>query len=168
MEKKGTGVKMNTKAREFKPKKKPEAPQVKEIASGSKFFKGVLPGQMAARPPPSIFPPGFNIKFENGELILPDSCPDGLRKMFMKAYDDGALDEWLMSQQFQKPKEHEEYELTEEEEALAEQFLAEQKEMEMCPYYLEGKCKYGKKCSQFHPSAIDEFSGKVEFEGDRE
>lgn len=145
MEKKGTSGKMNTKAREFKPKKKPEPPQVKDIDSGSKFFKGVLPGQMAARPPPSVFPPGFNIKFENGELILPDSCPDGLRKMFMKAYDDGALDEWLMAQQFQKPQgragmnDDDLYALTEEEEALAEQFLAEQKEMEMCPYYLEGK-----------------------------
>lgn len=155
--------KLNKGARSFKPKTKPQP----EIVSESKYFKGVLP-QAVTTAPPSLIPPGLNIKFENGELILPPNLPPGLSKMFMKAYEDGKLHEFARMQQQKEEEEEEMYALTEEEQALAEEFLAEQEAMEMCPYYLEGKCKYGKKCSRFHPSDIDEFSNKINFAGDRE
>jgi hypothetical protein len=140
---------MNKKAREFKPKPKPvNAAPVGVLPSGppvseSKFFKGVLPGQGASNPPPTALPPGMEIKFENGKMVFSDSMPAGLQAMFVQAYEEGKLDEWVMSQMNQeaRPKKSpdDEYALSPEEEALAEDFLFEQQAMEMCPYYLEGK-----------------------------
>ena len=149
-------------SREFKPKVK----DLPEIDSGSKYFKGVLPQMAAAHSqPPSMLPPGFEIKIVDGKVKLPPGLPTGLEKMFMKAYEDGKFTEFLQEKQ---KKEMELSDLTEEEEAMAEEFLAEQKEIEMCPFYLQGTCKYGKKWANFHPSDIDEFSNNVQFYGDRE
>jgi hypothetical protein len=162
---KAKGAKLNTKAREFKPKKTPVMTSMPPpVQSESKYFKGVLPGQMGSNPPPSALPPGMGIKFENGELILPPTLPEGLRKMFLKAYEDGKFTELIRAEQEKEDM----FALTPEEEELAESFLQEQKQMEMCPYYLEGKCKYGKKCENFHPSDIDEFASSVKFSGDKE
>lgn len=139
MESSSKGGKLKLGAREFKPKAK----ALPEIDSGSKYFKGVLPQVAAAQAQPaSILPPGFEIKIVDGKVQLPPGLPTGLEKMFMKAYEDGKFNEFLWEKQ---QKERELSELTEEEEAMAEQFLAEQKEIEMCPYYLQGTCKYGKK-----------------------
>ena len=161
MESNSTAGKLSKSSREFKPKAKP----LPEISSGSKYFKGVLPQAAAQAKPPSLLPPGMEIKFEDGKLKLPPGLPVGLEKMFMKAYEDGKFSE-LIAEKLKK--EEELYDLTEEEEAMAEQFLAEQKEIEMCPFYLQGTCKYGKKWANFHPSDIDEFSNNINFWGDRE
>ena len=142
-------MKLNKKAREFKPKPKQAPPPAplpqtapKEIPSNSKFFKGVLPGQVSNAPPPSALPPGMEIKFEDGKFILPDTLPTGLKKMFNHAYEEGKFDDFIMNSMNSSAKKEqqreEEYDLTPEEEALAEEFLAEQEAMEMCPYYLQG------------------------------
>lgn len=147
MEKEASG-KMNKKAREFKPKDKPvstapmgmlpSGPPVSE----SKFFKGVLPGQGISNPPPRTLPPGMDIKYENGKLVFSEGMPAGLQAMFVQAYDEGKLDDWVMSQMDQgaRPKRSldEEYALSPEEEALADEFFQEQNAIEMCPFYLEG------------------------------
>ena len=102
---------------------------------------------MPAKPPPSALPPGMEVKFEDGQLKFSDVMPMGLRKMIEQAYEEGKLDDWVMAQIGNKSPatpQHDDFdELTPEEEALAEEFLAEQQAMEMCPFYLEGKCKYG-------------------------
>lgn len=136
------GAKLNKKAREFKPKNKPLAPPapIPPVVSESKYFKGVLPGQMPMnRPPPSIVPPGMgDIKYVNGKLVLPDTLPMGLKKLIEQAYDEGKLDDWVMSQMDKNARGNDDYELTEEEEALAQEFLKDQEAMEICPYYLQG------------------------------
>ena len=171
--------KLNTKAREFKPKTQP-APLPQTTASmapmtgDSKFFKGVLPGQMVAGPAPSILPPGMNVGLDSeGKLIMPPNMPPGLAKMFQKAYDDGKLDDLIMKHLYGDKESSADQELdglTEEEEAFAAEFMSEQDEqhVDICPFYLDGTCKYGKKCMNFHPSDVDEISGSVKFQGDME
>jgi hypothetical protein len=140
MEKSGAG-KLNKKSREFKPKAKPaQVNPTPPAASESKYFKGMLPGQ-SSNPAPSILPPNMGIKLENGELILPDTLPEGMKKMFQKALDDGMLNQWIKQQvdDVEEDEENEFENLTLEEEQMAQAFLKEQKQMEMCPFYLEGK-----------------------------
>jgi hypothetical protein len=174
-------TKLNAKAREFKPKAKPAPlPQamatMPPLVSESKFFKGVLPGQMASRPPPTMLPPGMNVGFgSDGKLVMPENMPKGLQKLFLKAYDDGKLDDLIMKHLYgDKPtptaEDLEELDgLTEEEEAFASQFMEEDNHhVDICSFYLEGTCKYGKKCQNFHPSGVEEISNNVKFQGDQE
>lgn len=171
---------LNRKAREFKPKARaampPPPPPVANQApvacdtGGGKFYKGVLPGQAPSRPMPSAFPPGMEVKFENGKLVIPDAVPTGLRKIIEQAQEEGKFDDMIMASMGQSrpaPAE-DDYDLSPEEEAMAQQFLAEQQAMEPCPFFLQGNCKFGSKCDMFHPNGMDEITGDIDFEGDQE
>jgi hypothetical protein len=39
---------------------------------------------------------------------------------------------------------------------------------DICPFYLNGLCKYGKTCRNFHPSEDDDLVDKVNFDGDQD
>lgn len=90
--------------------------------------------------------------------------------MLEQAQEEGKFDDMIMASLGKtrpKPAE-EEFDLTPEEEMLAEEFLAEQQAMEPCPFYLQGNCKFGASCDMFHPSGLEDITGKVSFEGDQE
>ena len=137
--------KLNKKAKEFKPKSKP-APPPSQPPVTSKYFHGVLPGHASNQPVPTKMPPGMEVKLENGKLVIPDSLPHGLKMMFEQAYEEGKFDDIIMEELGKAPKQKAgDYELSPEEEAMAEEFLAEQEAMEICPFYLQGTCQYGEK-----------------------
>lgn len=144
--------KLSLKSREFKPSKKPAPVAAPPAQPESKYFKGLLPGQggnSMPMPPPSLLPPGMTVGFESGGLTFSKTMPEGLKKLFQQAYDEGKLDDIIMQQLYENKKENDDdddmHQLTAEEEAFAAEFMKEQKQVDICPYYLEGKCIYGKK-----------------------